>query len=46
MKKTLKWSLMMMLAVVGLTFASCSFYDDDTQTLVTVDDFNGEFPGR
>ena len=32
MKKTLKWSLVMMLAVVGLTFASCSDDDDNTPT--------------
>ncbi|HBA28978.1 DUF4840 domain-containing protein [Parabacteroides goldsteinii] len=45
MKKTLKWSLMMMLAVVGLTFASCSD-DDDTPTVGTVEDVNGEFTGK
>ena len=45
MKKTLKWSLMMMLAVVGLTFASCSD-DDDTPTVETVEDVNGEFTGK
>lgn len=46
MKKTLKWSLMMMLAVVGLTFASCSDDDDDTPTVGTVEDVNGEFTGK
>ena len=37
MKKTLKWSLVMMLAVFGLTFASCS--DDDDKD--SPKDFNG-----
>ena len=46
MKKTLKWSLMMMLAVVGLTFASCSDDDDNTPTVGTVEDVNGEFTGK
>ena len=46
MKKTLTWSLMMMLAVVGLTFASCSDDDDDTPTVGTVEDVNGEFTGK
>lgn len=46
MKKTLKWSLMMMLAVVGLTFASCSDDDDDTPIVGTVEDVNGEFTGK
>ena len=36
---------MMMLAVVGLTFASCSD-DDDTPTVGTVEDVNGEFTGK
>lgn len=45
MKKTLKWSLMMMLAVVGLTFASCDD-DDNTPTVGTVEDVNGEFTGK
>ena len=31
MKKTLKWSIVMMLAVVGMTFTSCD--DDDTLLL-------------
>ena len=46
MKKTLKWSLVMMLAVVGLTFASCSDDDDNTPTVGTVEDVNGEFTGK
>lgn len=47
MKKTLKWSLVMMLAVFGLTFASCSDDDDDkTPTLPTVEDVNGDYNGR
>lgn len=46
MKKTLKWSLVMMLTVVGLTFASCSDDDDNTPTVGTVEDVNGEFTGK
>lgn len=46
MKKTLKWSLVMMLAVFGLTFASCSDDDDNTPTVGTVEDVNGEFTGK
>lgn len=46
MKKTLKWSLVMMLAVFGLTFASCSDDDDKTPTVPTVEDVNGEFSGK
>lgn len=46
MKKTLKWSLMMMLAVVGLTFASCSDDDDDTPTVGTVEDVIGDYAGK
>lgn len=46
MKKTLKWSFVMMLAVVGLTFASCSDDDDNTPTVGTVEDVNGEFTGK
>lgn len=46
MKKTLKWSLVMMLAVVGFTFASCSDDDDNTPTVGTVEDVNGEFSGK
>lgn len=46
MKKTLKWSLVMMLAVFGLTFASCSDDDDKTPTVGTVEDVNGEFTGK
>lgn len=45
MKKTLKWSLMMMLAVVGLTFASCSD-DDDTPTVGTVEELTANLQGR
>lgn len=45
MKKTLKWSLVMMLAVVGLTFASCSD-DDDTPTVPTVEEVVGEYAGK
>lgn len=46
MKKMLKWSFMMMLAVVGFTFASCSDDDDNTPTVGTVEDVNGEFTGK
>lgn len=46
MKKTLKWSLVMMLAVVGITFASCSDDDDNTPTVGTVEDVKGEFTGK
>lgn len=46
MKKTLKWSLVMMLAVVGLTFTSCDDDDDNTPTVGTVEDVNGEFTGK
>lgn len=45
MKKTLKWSFVMMLAVVGLTFASCSD-DDETPTVPTVEDVVGEYTGK
>lgn len=46
MKKMLKWSFVMMLAVVGFTFASCSDDDDNTPTVGTVEDVNGEFTGK
>lgn len=46
MKKTLKWSFVMMLAVVGLTFASCSDDDDNTPTVPTVEDVVGEYTGK
>lgn len=36
----------MMLAVFGLTFASCSDDDDETPTVGTVEDVNGEFTGK
>lgn len=45
MKKTLKWSLVMMLAVFGLTFASCSD-DDETPTVPTVEEVVGEYSGK
>ena len=46
MKKTLKWSLVMMLAVVGLTFASCSDDDDETPTVPTVEEVVGDYSGK
>ena len=46
MKKTLKWSLVMMLAVFGLTFASCSDDDDETPTVPTVEEVVGEYSGK
>ncbi len=46
MKKTLKWSLVMMLTVVGLTFASCSDDDDNTPTVGTVEDVIGDYTGK
>lgn len=46
MKKTLKWSLVMMLAVFGLTFASCSDDDDNTPTVPTVEEVVGEYSGK
>lgn len=44
MKKTLKWSVLMMLTVFGLTFTSCD--DDDDVQLPTVEDVNGEYAGN
>lgn len=46
MKKTLKWSLVMMLAVFGLTFASCSDDDENTPTVPTVEEVVGEYSGK
>ena len=46
MKKTLKWSLVMMLAVFGLTFASCSDDDDETPTVPTVEEVVGDYSGK
>ena len=43
MKKTLKWSIVMMLAVVGMTFTSCD--DDDTPAVPTVEEVNGNYSG-
>ena len=43
MKKTLKWSVLMMLTVFGLIFTSC---DDDDVQLPTVEDVNGEYAGN
>lgn len=45
MKKTLKWSLVMMLAVVSLTFASCSD-DDEIPTVPTVEEVVGDYTGK
>lgn len=46
MKKTLKWSLVMMLAVFGLPFASCSDDDNETPTVPTVEDVVGDYSGK
>ena len=46
MKKTLKWSLVMMLAVFGLTFASCSDDDDETPKVPTVEEVVGDYSGK
>ena len=43
MKKTLKWSIVMMLAVVGMTFTSCD--DDDPPAVPTVEEVNGNYSG-
>lgn len=45
MKKTLKWSLVMMLAVIGLTFTSCDD-DDDTPKVPTVEEVVGDYSGK
>lgn len=45
MKKMLKWSLVMMLAVVGFTFTSCGD-DDDTPKIPTVEEVVGEYTGK